>query len=53
VDASLYQPLNQAAVVLARTRHPALAASFLDFVKSARGRAVLKAFGFLIPGEDF
>jgi molybdate transport system substrate-binding protein len=53
VDASLYQPLNQAAVVLARTRQPALAASFLDFVKSARGRAVLKAFGFLIPGEDF
>jgi molybdate transport system substrate-binding protein len=53
VDASLYRPLNQSAVVLARSKQPALAASFLDFVKSSRGRAVLRRFGFLIPGEDF
>ena len=53
VDPSLYAPLNQTAVVLARSKQPTLAASFLDFVKGARGRAVLKAFGFLLPGEDF
>ena len=53
VDPSLYAPLNQTAVVLARSKQPALAASFLDFVKGARGRASLRAFGFLVPGEDF
>ncbi|HTL00810.1 MAG TPA: molybdate ABC transporter substrate-binding protein [Vicinamibacterales bacterium] len=53
VAPSLYAPLNQTAVVLARSKQPALAASFLDFVKGARGRAALKAFGFLVPGEDF
>ena len=53
VAPSLYAPLNQTAVVLARSKQPALAASFLDFVKGARGRASLRAFGFLVPGEDF
>jgi molybdate transport system substrate-binding protein len=53
VDTSLYAPLNQTAVVLARSKQQGLAASFLDFVNGPRGRSVLKAFGFLIPGEDF
>ena len=53
VDASLYAPLNQTAVVLNRSRQLTLATAFLDFVKGARGRAALKTFGFLIPGEDF
>lgn len=53
VDSSLYAPLNQTAVVLARSKQPTLAALFLNFVKDARGRAALKAFGFLVPGEDF
>ena len=53
VDASLHQPLNQAAVVLARAKQPRLATAFLDFVKGPAGRAVMKRFGFLIPGQDF
>ena len=53
VDASLHQPLNQAAVVLARSKQPRLATAFLDFVKGPAGRAVMKRFGFLIPGQDF
>jgi molybdate transport system substrate-binding protein len=53
VDPSLYAPMNQTAAALIRTKQPALAAAFLDFVKGPRGRAVLKTYGFLIPGEDF
>ena len=53
VDASLHQPLNQEAVVLARSKQPRLAMAFLDFVKGPAGRAVMKRFGFLIPGQDF
>jgi molybdate transport system substrate-binding protein len=53
VDATLYAPLNQTAVVLGRTKQPALASSFLDFVKNARGRSMFRKFGFLLPGEDF
>jgi molybdate transport system substrate-binding protein len=53
VDSSLYAPLNQTAAVLSRTKQPALALSFLEFVKGPRGREVLKRFGLLLPGEDF
>jgi molybdate transport system substrate-binding protein len=53
VDSSLHAPLNQFAVVLTHARQPALALSFIDFVNGARGRSVMKHFGFLIPGEDF
>jgi molybdate transport system substrate-binding protein len=53
VDPLLYAPLNQTAVALRRSTQPALAVSFLDFVNGPRGRAMLKAYGFLIPGEDF
>jgi molybdate transport system substrate-binding protein len=53
VDPSQYAPLNQTAVVLARTTQPRLALSFLNFVKGPQGRAAMKQFGFLIPGEDF
>jgi molybdate transport system substrate-binding protein len=53
VDSSLYAPINQTAVVLNPAKQPALALLFLEFVKGPRGRAVLKRFGFLLPGEDF
>ena len=37
VDERLHAPLNQMAVVLARTKQPAAAMSFIEFVNSARG----------------
>jgi len=52
VDASLHQPLNQTAIILARSKQPMLAEKFLDFIKGPGGR-VMKQFGFLIPREDF
>jgi molybdate transport system substrate-binding protein len=53
VAQSLHAPLNQTAVVVARSKQPRLAMSFIDFVRGAGGRSVMKRFGFLIPGEDF
>jgi molybdate transport system substrate-binding protein len=51
VDAQLHAPLNQVAVVLARSKQPDLARSFLEFVNGTQGRAVMRQFGFLPPTE--
>lgn len=48
VDERLHAPLNQMAVVLARTKRAAAAKAFLDFVNS-EGRAVMRQFGFVLP----
>lgn len=53
VDAALHAPLDQMAVVLARTRQPAAAMSFIEFVNGTQGRFVMRTFGFLLPGESF
>ncbi len=53
VDTKLHAPINQTAVVMARTKQRALAMSFLAFVNGAQGRSVMRHFGFLLPGEDF
>ena len=51
VDAGLHAPLDQVAVVVARTKQPRVAAAFIEFVNSSDGRIVMKHFGFLLPGE--
>jgi molybdate transport system substrate-binding protein len=53
IDQQLHAPLDQMAVVLARTSQPSVASSFLEFVKSSQGRRVMRKFGFLLPGESF
>ena len=53
VDDSLYAPVNQMAAIVTRTKEPALARSFLDFVSGEQGRAVMRQLGFLLPGEHF
>jgi molybdate transport system substrate-binding protein len=52
VDRRLYAPLDQVAVVLARTPHPALASSFVDYVIRGGGRPVMEQFGFEMPGAS-
>jgi molybdate transport system substrate-binding protein len=52
VDERLHAPLDQVAVVLARTKEPRAAAAFIEFVNSADGRVVMRQFGFLLPGES-
>jgi len=53
VDDRLHMPLNQVAAVLAGSKQPRAAASFIEFVNGAQGRPVMKQFGFLMPGESF
>jgi molybdate transport system substrate-binding protein len=53
IDQRLHAPLDQVAVVLARTRDPDTAKGFIDFVNGAQGRSVMRQFGFLLPGESF
>lgn len=53
VDDGLHEPLDQMAVVLARTKQPGTAMSFIQFVNGIQGRFVLRQFGFLLPGESF
>ena len=53
VDDRLHAPLNQVAAVLARTKQPRAAASFIEFVNGTQGRAVMRQVGFLLPGESF
>jgi molybdate transport system substrate-binding protein len=53
VDDKLYAPVNQMAAIVARTKEPALARTFLEFVSGERGRNVMRQLGFLLPGEDF
>jgi molybdate transport system substrate-binding protein len=53
VDDRLHAPLNQMAVVLARTKQPGASMSFIEFVNGAQGRFVMRQFGFLLPGESF
>jgi len=53
VDQRLYAPLNQVAVVLARTTQPGASTAFIEFVNVSQGRVVMRQFGFLLPGEAF
>ena len=53
VEDRLHAPLNQVAAVLARTKQPGAAMSFIEFVNGVQGRTVMRQFGFLLPGESF
>jgi len=51
VDQHLHAPLDQVAIVLKRTKDRDGAMAFIEFVNGGRGRAVMRRFGFLLPGE--
>ncbi|HEY2517651.1 MAG TPA: molybdate ABC transporter substrate-binding protein [Polyangiaceae bacterium] len=59
VDPALHAPLNQAVVVCSggarsaeeRDRSGAAARKFVAFIGSNDGRAILRRYGFLLPGE--
>lgn len=52
VPAELHKPLNQALAVIKGTRHEQEARRFAAFVNSAEGRAVMRKYGFVLPGEE-
>ena len=51
VPLDAYPTLNQAAVVLSKSKNPEAARKFLDFVRGAEGTSLLKNYGFSLPTE--
>jgi molybdate transport system substrate-binding protein len=51
IDAALYEPLDQALGVVATSAHPEIASQFAAFINSESGRASLRKYGFVLPGE--
>lgn len=52
IPAELHKPLNQALGVVKGTKHEQEARRFAAFVNSAQGRAVMRRYGFVLPGEE-
>jgi molybdate transport system substrate-binding protein len=52
IDEALHKPIDQALVVCKRGVNVAVAKEFAAFVNSDEGRAIMKRFGFLLPGES-
>ncbi|HBO84073.1 MAG: molybdate ABC transporter substrate-binding protein [Deltaproteobacteria bacterium GWC2_42_11] len=51
IDTSLHNPINQSAAVVKTTKEEPLAREFIKYVNSPKGRAVMKKYGFFLPGE--
>jgi molybdate transport system substrate-binding protein len=51
VDEALYSPLDQALVVCKHGTNVASARHLAEFLNAPAGRAILRKFGFLLPGE--
>jgi molybdate transport system substrate-binding protein len=51
IDPSLHAPLNQIAAVVKRSARPELALGFLQFVNGPEGRAIMRRYGFRLPGD--
>ena len=51
LPAELHNPLDQALAVVATTRHEDAARAFAAFVNGEAGRAVMRRYGFILPGE--
>lgn len=51
IPADTYPPIEQGAVVLKSAKNKAAALAFLNFVKSAAGRAILEKYGFASPAS--
>jgi molybdate transport system substrate-binding protein len=54
IDADLHAPLDQAMVICkggSAGNKPNEARAFLDFVASEQGHAIMRKYGFLLPGE--
>ena len=51
VDQSLHAPIDQALVVCFRGKNAERGREFSAFVSSAEGRAIMRRYGFLLPGE--
>jgi len=51
IDPTLHGRLDQAVAVVRRSARPELGVAFIQFVNGPGGRAAMKRYGFLLPGE--
>ena len=51
IDESLHAPIDQALVVCRHGKNPEMGKAFTEFVSSPEGHAIMKRYGFLLPGE--
>ena len=52
VPEDAYPRMDQAGVILAKAKDRAAAKAFREFLQSADGKAVLRRYGFGVPGEE-
>ncbi len=52
VPQDLHKPLNQALTVIKGSNREASARQFAAFINSPQGRAVMRKYGFVMPGEE-
>lgn len=52
IDDKLHKPIDQALVVCKHGANAKVAKDFASFVNSEEGRAIMRKFGFLLPGES-
>lgn len=51
LDPGLHAPLDQTVAVVRRSPRPELGLALIQFVNGPEGRAIMKRYGFLLPGE--
>lgn len=51
IDDSLHEPIDQALGVCEISKQKSAARDFVEYVTSEAGRAIMKQYGFLLPGE--
>ena len=51
IDPGLHHPLNQTVAVARRSPRPELGLSLIQFLNGPEGRAIMKRYGFRLPGE--
>ncbi|TVR11961.1 MAG: molybdate ABC transporter substrate-binding protein, partial [Planctomycetota bacterium] len=51
LDEHLHQPIDQAVMVSSHSRHPEAAWKFIETMNSPAGRAIMRRYGFVLPGE--
>lgn len=53
IDGDLHEPIDQALVMTSAAQNPAGARAFVNLVSSPEGRAIMRRYGFVLPGETF
>jgi molybdate transport system substrate-binding protein len=52
VPQELHTPIDQALAVVTGSRNESAARAFAAFVNSPAGRAIMRRYGFVLPGEE-